>query len=484
MSGEHGDGMVRSEYLPKQYGPAYQLMREVKAALDPSGIMNSGKIIDVSEGSMSTNLRYGPGYRVSGIDTILHFEPGQYQQEVETCHGCAECRTPFKTMNMCPMFKVNPVEMATPRAKANFLRHIISGRLPVEALYSSRAREMLELCINCRSCALDCPSQVDIPRLWDEARAGYHALKGRSLQEKMLGDVDILARKGARLAPLSNVVAPGVGRLVAGISPSRKLPLFRRDTFLSRHAGERAGTGEIKAALFVDSYINCYAPELGEAFMGLLLSGGLALYVPEQVGCGMPQLNNGGLEEAREMARFNLSRLAAAVEEGYRIVSLEPTATLCLRDEYKHILPGPEASLVADKVEDASQFLLELYEKGKLAASFGPMGLTAGYHTPCHLRVLNSGKPALRLLALVPGLKVVDINEGCCGLAGTFGLKRKWYLTSMAMGEDLFRRLRQPDIDVGVSDCASCRMQMEHGSGKQALHPIQLLVRALRDPFS
>lgn len=481
VSGEHGDGIVRSEYLPKQYGPAYPVMREVKALLDPSGLMNPGKIIDVPEGSMIENLRYGPGYRVSDVPLAagLHFEPGEFEQEIEVCHGCAECRTPFNTVNMCPMFKANPVEMATPRAKANFLRHIISGQLPLDTLYSPQAKYMLELCLNCKSCAVDCPSQVNIPRLWDEARARYHAIKGRSGQEKALGSVDSLARIGAHCAPLSNALTPWLGRLAAGIHPKRKLPRLQGDTFLSRYAGKKMGRGETKAALFVDSYINYYAPELGDAFISLLLSCDVTVYVPEQVGCGMPQLSNGGLEEAREMARFNLRKLASAIEEGYRIISLEPTATLCLRDEYRHILPGREASAVSENVQDALQFLLHLYGQGKLAVSFGPLDLTAGYHTPCHMRSLNIERPALRLLGLIPGLKVVDLNEGCCGMAGTFGLKRKWYPTSMTIGEGLFNRLREPDISIGVSDCSSCRMQMEHGSYKETVHPIHLLARTL-----
>jgi Fe-S oxidoreductase len=230
---------------------------------------------------------------------------------------------------------------------------------------------------------------------------------------------------------------------------------------------------------FVDLYANWFDPELGECLLAVLEHNGVSVYVPpQQWAAGMPAIALGALDRARRLARHNVALLADAVRQGYTIVTTEPSAAMCLKHEYQNLLNDDDARLVAENTSDACEYLWRLHQNGKLELDLRPVNATVGYHLPCHLRALQHEPAGQSLLRLIPGLTVQSIQQGCSGMAGTWGLKRKNYRTSLRIGWGLISTLRDQDLQAGATECSACRMQMEHGAGKPVIHPLRMLALA------
>ena len=235
----------------------------------------------------------------------------------------------------------------------------------------------------------------------------------------------------------------------------------------------------VKVAFFVDTYVNRHAPELGEAFVNILRHNGISVFVPpRQLQAGSTAIASGALDTAAKIARRNLRFLGEAIRRGYRIVATEPAAALTLIREYGYLFDDNETRQIAENTCEASTFLWELHSQKKLKLDFHPIEATIAYHTPCRIKALEVGTPGLELLRLIPGLSVQSIEAGCCGMAGTFGIKHRTYRTSLRIGRHLMGAMRDPSIQAGATECSACKIQMEQGTAKPTFHPIRFLAAA------
>jgi FAD/FMN-containing dehydrogenase/Fe-S oxidoreductase len=513
ISGEHADGLSRTWFLREQFGPLYEVFVELKRLFDPDHILNPGKIIDTMAQPISDNLRPMAAVRSAEetfdstepdavteagdvdatprlVQVELNWSDQDLTQVARSCNGCGSCRTTSSFERMCPMFRLAPNEEASPRAKANLMRAILTGRLDANHLSSDALKSIADLCFNCHQCRLECPAEVDIPKLMIECKAHYVASNGLRMTDWILGRIDKVASWVSVIAPLINwaLQNPQIRwflQRTVGIAQQRKMPRFSQRNFM-RRAGRKRLTRPVrrsgrKILYFVDSYANWFDTQLAEAVVSVLEHNGVSVYVhPRQRSSGMTLISLGAIERAKRMAQQNVLLLADAVRQGYHIVSSEPSATLCLTREYRHLLDDEDATLVAENSSDVCAYLWKMHQMGELELDLQPLNLTVGYHQPCHLRALQVGSPGENLLRLIPGLTVRSIECGCSGMAGTFGMRRENYRTSLRIGWDLISALRSPSLNVGTTECSACKIQMEQGTTKPTIHPIKILAFAYR----
>jgi FAD/FMN-containing dehydrogenase/Fe-S oxidoreductase len=509
VSGEHADGLSRTPYLRQQYGPLYDVFRELKAIFDPLHLLNPGKVVADEPVGITQNLRslLTPAQRAgqatseteeaSTIDAAapslpvplqLRWEGLEYLDTSRNCNGCGACREVSLAVRMCPIFHLAPAEEASPRAKANLTRGLLTGRLEPAEATSDELKEVADLCVNCHMCRLECPSTVDIPKLMLEAKASYVATNGLRVRDWILARLDVVGRWGCRFPRIANALLTyrgsrfGLDRAL-GLAQGRKLARFNHGSYLRTAAKQRltrpARRSGRKVLLFLDTYANYFDSKLADALVAVLEHNGVAVYVhPDQQSAGMGMVSAGALEMLRPIAQRNVRILAEAVRQGYHIVTPEPSAALCLTHEYLHFLPDDEARLVADNTSEACTYLWRMHQTGTLQLDFRPQRATVGYHLPCHLRALQVGSPGENLLRLVPGLQVIRLEHGCCGMAGSYGMKRENYRASLRIGWGLISALRQPSIQAGATECSTCKMQMEQGTSKPTIHPLKLLALA------
>ena len=488
-SGEHGEGLARSEFNPKVFGETlYAAFREVKAAFDPDGRMNPGKKVDAPP--MDQNLRYGADYRTSFPLPVLDYSDfGGLDKAIEMCNGNGRCRK-SEVGTMCPSYMVTLDEMHSTRGRANALRAAISGALPSDMLFSDEMHAVMDLCVSCKACKFECPSHVDMAKHKYEFLVGYHARHGVPLRSRFLGNVHALSAVGSFFAPLSNLVTRGpafrraMNRLL-GLHPNRSLPPFRRDTFWrwwQRHTGLPAMNGRRHpVVLIADTFSNYYEPEVAIAAVRVLEAAGYEVIVPEPTCCGRPLLSEGLHDEAVACTRRTLGRLFRYVEQGYPIIGLEPSCLLTFRDEYPYLLRAPEARLLAERSELIEEFLARRAAAGKLSLRFKPLERSVILHGHCHQKAIASTAPAHAVLSLVPGLDVKELDSGCCGMAGSFGYEAEHYDHSLAMAERVLLpavRRASPDT-ILVANGTSCRHQIFDATRRQALHLVQVLAQAL-----
>ncbi len=507
ISGEHADGLSRTPYVAKQYGPLANAFVEIKSLFDPERLFNPGKIVSDSSYTQSGNLR-----RITYplLDVLNHpddgsvtkakkapekiglqldWQPEEMAHAARSCNGCASCRTLDETLRMCPIYRFAPREEASPRAKANLARGILTGSLPASTVLEDSCKEVADLCVHCHMCRLECPANVDIPKLMVEAKASYTATNGEPFQDWLMARIDQLCALGSRFARLSNWAIKNrpvrwlLERLL-GIAQGRKLPRFSPRPFLLQAAERRLNRPQRVAAekvlYFVDTYANYCDPELANAFVATLEHNGISTYVPNsQQQAGMPLIARGILEPARKVAEENVALLAEAVRQGYTIVATEPSAVLALTHEYLMLLPGDhDAELVAKHSYEACHYLWRCHQRGQLQLDFSPLNTTIGYHTPCHTKALQVGSPAENLLRLIPGVRVQHLEKGCSGIAGLYGFQRRNYRNSLRAGLPLLTAIRTGEFTVSATECSTCRVQMEQGTTKPTIHPIKLVALA------
>lgn len=548
VSGAHGDGLSRTWFLRRQYGRLYNVFSDVKNIFDPMNVFNPGKIVGHPFSGLGDNLRQvvvsnrflgvpvqsteplqGDGngapqtpFESSSppvetqkdkkskalkraaaapeLEPALNWQLPQVAIAARNCNGCARCRTNSPNERMCPVFRLAPKEEASPRAKANLMRGIVTGQLDPKLLTQDEFKDVADLCVNCHQCRLECPAGVDVPKLMVEAKAQFYATNGLKFSDWLLTRVDWLYQLASYAPAITNQLlqsrsARWVLDRILGISQGRKLPLFSRVSF-SRWAQRQrlhrpSKQQSRKIVYFVDSFANWNDVELGQAFVKVLKHNGIDVLVPPgQNVSGMSLISEGSVVRAKRLAQRNIELLAEWVRLGYKIVTTEPSAALALRHEYLNLLDDPDATIVSENTIDATSFLLQLHRSGELELDFRPVNASIGYHLPCHQRALGEEIPALNLLQLIPGLQVTLIEKGCSGMAGAFGIKRRNYLRSLRMGFALINAMRRTDIIAGTTECSTCKMQMEQGTTKPTVHPIKILAMAyglmpeLNDLFS
>jgi FAD/FMN-containing dehydrogenase/Fe-S oxidoreductase len=501
VSAQHGTGLARTPWVARQTGRLFPVLRELKAIFDPRHIFNPGKIVGSVTGTPGWPLRRRAvraemdSARATGEDpptestaSGLRWQPQEMAVETRSCNGCGHCRTTTPAQRMCPLFRATHVEAATPRAKANLMRHLLQPESDSRLLSSDQVRAVADLCVNCKMCALECPAHVKIPKLMLEAKAANVAQHGLDRGDWVMARTESFAWLGSAFAPLTNaLLANPVARWLLeklfGVSRRRRLPRFEARSFL-RRAHRRGWTrrprsGRPRVAYFVDVFANYNDPLIAEAVVTVLHHNGIEVYVPpKQLGCGMAPLAYGDVETAREAVQANLRILSDLAREGYPILCSEPTAALMLRHDALDLLGDPDARLVAAQTVESTAFLWDLHLQGHLKTDFRSLEFAVGHHVPCHLKALGRAPVAPSLLALIPGLRVHTIDLNCSGMAGTFGLKARSYATSLQAGQPMLRELARPQVLFGSTECSACRLQMEDGTGKRTLHPAQYLALA------
>jgi Fe-S oxidoreductase len=408
------------------------------------------------------------------------------EAEAATCNGCGHCRTESPAKRMCPLFRAKPTEAATPRAKANLMRHLL--QTDPQQLSSDAVREVVDLCINCKMCATECPAKVDVPRMMLEARAANVAEHGLNRTDWVLARTEGFARIGSVFAVLTNAIltsttARWLLETLFGISRQRRLPMFANRSFLHR-ARRRGWTKRPRphrpqVAYFADIFANYNDPLIGEAVVAVLHHHGIEVYVPPgQIGCGMAPLAHGDVETAREIVQHNLRVFADLAREGFTIVCSEPTAAVMLKLDARLLLDDPDVELVAERTVELTSYLGDLHRQGQLRTDLRPLDFSVGHHVPCHLKALGRPAEGPGLLELIPNLRVHTIDVSCSGMAGTFGLEAENYAVSLEAGRPMLQELRRPRVLFGSTECSTCRLQMEEGAGKRTLHPVQYLALA------
>ncbi|SFI18030.1 anaerobic glycerol-3-phosphate dehydrogenase subunit C [Planctomicrobium piriforme] len=499
ISGEHGNGLARTAFIRSEYGPLYRILQKVKEVFDPENLLNPGKIISDDPHLTVRNFRDLPIAVEEDnplVPLLLHWETGEFAETTLRCTGCGDCRLQSDVVRMCPFFHVDQLEDASPRAKANLMRSLATGAVDPKTFSTDQAKELADLCFNCKQCHLECPSQVNIPALATEAKAQCVAAMGLSSADYILSRAHSFGRLGCRISPLANwaIAHSGVrwlGEKLLGISQHRRLPKFARGEFLKSVRNSSANLESAKAVYFVDHFVNYHDHELGRAFLRIMEHNGIAVAVPqEQVATGMAMVSVGDLDAARELAETNVRILAEYAREGRPIICTEPTAAVCLKYEYPRLLQQPDVQLVAEHTIEAGAYLMSLHQAGNLKTNFEELPIEVGYHTPCHLRYLGQETPLATLLSLIPGITVKGVEHGCSGMAGAFGITARNFEKSLAMGAGLLAEMAQPKFQAGATECSSCRMQMEQAASIATLHPLKLLAIAyglmpeLRDRLS
>ena len=490
LSGEHGDGLSRSMWNEKMFGSQlYNAFRDVKSAFDPDGIMNPGKIVDSQH--MTENLKISPAYSTREVETAFSFaREGGYAAAIEMCNGQGACRKVLSG-TMCPSYMATRDEEHSTRGRANALRAAISGALPDDSLTSQRMFEVLDLCLVCKGCKAECPSNVDMAKLKYEFMDMFKKVHGHTLRDRIFGDIATLSRWGSFFAPVSNWIlgsdwARELLESQAGIDKRRTLPAFAGQTFRqwfrARGGSPASAAVHRQVVLFPDTFTNYNHPELGLAAVKVLEALGYQVVVPPTRCCGRPMLSKGMVDKVRSNARFNVDSIYPYVARGAKMVGLEPSCLLTFSDEYLDLLPGDgKAKAVAESSMLIEQFVLHAQENGGSPVFTSPPSQQLVFHGHCHQKALVGTSPAMEVLGAIPGCQAQEIASGCCGMAGAFGFEREHYDISMSIGEQtLFPAVRScGEETLVVSEGTSCRQQIEHGTGRKPKHLVEILADAL-----
>ncbi|MCU4975643.1 FAD-binding protein [Halobacteria archaeon AArc-m2/3/4] len=497
FSGEHGDGLARTEFNPKMYGPQlWDAFQELKSTFDPDWLLNPGKVVfqDDEPTDMREHLRYGAEYASIEPNTTLDFaDEGGYSESIELCNGCGTCRQTGSD-TMCPTYRATGDEIATTRGRANLLRAAISGELPEDERYSEYfQREVLDLCIGCKGCQNDCPTGVDLAKLKAETKHQYHQREGSDLREKLFANIDRAARLGSALAPLSNVATklPGSRALMdraLGIAPDRDLPTFTRETFEDwfddRESPVDPAEADYGVVLFPDTDTNYVYPDAGKAAVRVLETAGVHVELLDDLrASGRAAYSMGFLDQARERAEHNVDVLAPYVDRGWSVVFVEPSDAVVFQDEYADLLDGEAVSSVGANAYGISEFI-DTYRLDEsldfdvpLDSASTPESLV--YHGHCNQKALNRDHHAVGLLRRA-GYAVDPLDSGCCGMAGSFGYESEHYELSKSIGQLLFEQVEASDADSVVAPGVSCRSQLaDRAGGTRPPHPIEKVADAL-----
>ena len=493
-SGEHGDGLVRSEFHEIMYGKRLvKAFEEIKRIFDPSDLLNPGKIVQPSKMDDRRLFRYSPDYQQSSLSTGLDWsEWGGIDRAVEMCNNNGACRK-FNTEVMCPSYRVTRDERHLTRGRANALRLALSGQLGPEALTSKDMYETMRLCVGCKACRRECPTGVDMNRMKTEFLHHYHQKNGLSLRERLFAYMPRYAPLAAKLGGLANLrdVVPGLSQLsekLLGLTSKRELPQWDSQPFCPEETSQKTTGPEV--VLFADSFNTYFEPQVLRDGLAVLEAAGRRVIVPEvknarrKLCCGRTFLSSGLIDEAKREATLLLESLTPYVERGVPIVGLEPSCVFTIKDELPVLIPGEPSKRLAEHVQLLEEYLVTEKNAGRLNLKFRATGHEKVLlHGHCHQKAFDAVDSTVKLLESVPGIEVETIPSSCCGMAGSFGYQAEHYEVSMEMAElSLLPRVRQAKASEQIAACGtSCRHQIEHGSGRSVRHPLSVLRHALAD---
>jgi FAD/FMN-containing dehydrogenase/Fe-S oxidoreductase len=489
LSGEHGDGLARSEWNRKMFGEdVYQAFREVKEAFDARNLLNPGRIVDAPP--MTANLRYAPGYAPLELPTVFDYSRQEgFVRSIELCNGSGVCRK-LEGGTMCPSFRATRDEKDSTRGRANALRLALSGEQPLTELHSRWVYDVLDLCLMCKACKSECPSNVDLAKLKAEYLHQYYQEKPRPFGHRLMGHIYQVNRLGAPLAPLVNWLQERrllrwVLEKVAGIDRRRSLPPLHADHF-RRWFGRRpppARPAERGTVLLLDDCFTTFnEPEVGRAAVDVLEAAGHRVELAGLACCGRALISKGFLGEARALIRAQVSTLAHRLADGAPLVGLEPSCLLTLVDEWPELVPGPDARRVAAAAELADLWLARQLQDGRCELGLRQRPGPCVLHGHCHQKALRGTSGTAALLRRVPGLDVTVLDAGCCGMAGSFGFEKEHYDVSVRIANlALLPALAAAPEATVVAPGTSCRHQIKDLAGRRALHPLEVVAAALKE---
>ncbi|MDI9431787.1 MAG: anaerobic glycerol-3-phosphate dehydrogenase subunit C [Planctomycetota bacterium] len=489
ISGEHADGLLRAGFVRRQYGDAfYEILLKVKAIFDPTGLMNPGKILNDDPDVMVKNLRRARHIQPEKTRSEMLFRENELALEFEQCYGCGLCLNRDPALRMCPVYRALGEELGSSRAKANLLHYWATGQLDEKDFESSEFRQFLDLCVNCKMCEKQCPSGVNISSLMAAARAEYVRRKGLRRTEFALSHNRYLSLLGSVFSPVSNAflkfpLFQWAMEKTVGLDRRRAMPAFQRGSFVTaaqRHLTQAGppDTPVDKVVYFVDSYANANDHELGYAVLDVLRHNDVEVMVPRQRPAPLPAIVYGDIKTARRDLAYNVETLAEAARQGSKIVCSEPSAALCLQQEMRHYVSGDDARFVSENTWELMNYLADLRRQGRLKAPVEPVGGQYVYHLPCHLCAVGDETVTLRLLREHYGVNVRDLGAGCCGLSGTFGMQRKNHDLAEAISQSLKSAISAAPTRHVLTECAACKMQIEHLDDVTVTHPIKLVAHA------
>ncbi|HEY8505746.1 MAG TPA: FAD-linked oxidase C-terminal domain-containing protein, partial [Gemmataceae bacterium] len=497
LSGEHGDGLVRSEWNRKMYGPViYEAFRQIKRAFDPENVLNPGKIVDAP--AMTESLRFVPQSQVVEPPTVFDYRAQEgFFRSIELCNGSGVCR---KTQGgtMCPSYRATRDERDTTRGRANALRLALTGREDVAnprgpGLKGRWLEEVMDLCLSCKACKSECPSNVDLAKLKAEYLHAHYEKRLRPLGHYFTANVHRLNRYGAAVAPLFNWANRSrpvrwLLEKAAGIDRRRSLPELHRNhlrRWFSRH--EPPGHLEYapRVILLDDCFTTYNEPWIGRAAVRVLEAAGFRVELAGLVCCGRAMISKGFLKEARELAWTQVPALAKRVADGTPILGLEPSCLLALADEWPELVPGPEARRVAEAAHLAEHWLADQAKAGRVNLPLSGSGKPPRrclFHGHCHQKALCGVGGTASALRRVPGLDVTVLDAGCCGMAGAFGYEKEHFDISVKIANlELVPALEAAPEALVVATGTSCRHQIRDLTGRRALHPVEVLASALTE---
>jgi Fe-S oxidoreductase len=500
-SGEHGDGLVRSEFNEPMFGSRLaRAFEQVKDRFDPDGLFNPGKIVRAPKFDDKRNFRYGPNYHGLAMKTQLDWSayPGQgggFQGAVEMCNNNGACRA-LSGGVMCPSYRVTRDERDVTRGRANSLRLAITGQLGPNALTSDEMAETMKLCVSCKACRRECPTGVDMARMKIEVQAARAAKHGLSLHDRLVGYLPRYAPLASKLPILLNLrndiaAVANLSERFAGFAARRKLPRWRMDRFRDPRRGaaraDKDGEASREVVLFADTFNRYFEPENIAAAIRVLAAAGYRVQLPKPLAgrrplcCGRPFLSVGLVEEARREAERTVAALAPYVARGVDVVGLEPSCLFGFRDEIPALLRTEQARRLAAHTFTFEEFIARAAERNMFSPPLAPIGPRALLHGHCHQKSFGTMGAVEASLRLVPGLAVEAVESSCCGMAGAFGYGADTIDVSLAMAElSLLPAVRAAAADtLVVASGTSCRHQIEDGSGRRPLHVARVLAMSV-----
>ncbi len=497
LSGEHGDGRLRGYFIPFVLGEkCHDMLRQVKKTWDPLNLLNPGKITDTA--SIKTSLRYQPGQVHRKVKTFLDFSNHNgIQGALEQCNGSGDCRKPHQAGGvMCPSYHATLNEYDSTRGRANLLREIITHSRGKNPFDEKELINILDLCLSCKSCKSECPSSVDMAAYKAEAYQQHYLARGTPFRASVTASYAKWNQLGSKLPQLfaffsKTWPASSLIKLALGFSQKRKLPSLQKQTLRKWANKNLAALNENKngkppVVLFCDEFTNYNDSDKGIETILLLSNLGYKVIVMDHDESGRAAISKGLLEKAREIAKRNTEKLSRYVDGNTPLVGIEPSAILCFRDEYPSLLRGKEKEMAIKLSENTYTFeefiCREADEERIVSSRFKNAKETIHYHGHCHQKALSTANSGIRVLSLLPGSSVSEIECGCCGMAGSFGYEKNHYEISMKIGElALFPAIRKtkPE-DIIATSGTSCRQQIFDGTGRNALHPAQVLYRRLQ----
>lgn len=494
LSGEHGDGRLRGEFIPIIIGEKnYQLCKQVKKIWDPKNILNPGKIVDTPK--MNENLRYIADSQKKDIETVYDFSSVDgILNASEKCNGSGDCRNSEKIDGtMCPSFKATRDEKHTTRARANTLREFLTRSNEKNPFNHKELYEVMDLCLSCKACKAECPSSVDVAKLKAEFLQHYYDSNGIPLRTRLVAYISLLNSFNSFVPSIANFfMSLDMTKKILKISQKRELPFLSKVTFSKWYKKNKAKYEQKnfpngKVYLFNDEFTNYNDAEIGIKGFKLLTELGYQVVIPKHIESGRSFISKGLLRKAKQIAKKNIDLLKNEISPETPLVGIEPSAILTFRDEYLDLIDKEEketAERISDSAYTFDEFLLREIEKGKIKKeSFTTQNMKVKLHCHCQQEAIASSKATLELLSFPENYSVEEIPSGCCGMAGSFGYEEEHYEVSMKIGElVLFPEIRKTETDTLISASGtSCRHQIKDGTGRSAKHSIEILYEALKN---